>query len=161
MGGAEMIEIRRLAGTKHGMGENAVDTSNQLIVAVDAPTLVGADLSERRLEFANLHGQALANINLTRSILTGADLSDCDLSNAVLFDTDLTGCDLSRANFQGADLRYALLVWAKLHGADLREAQLANVRLREARFDASTRWPKDFDPVAARAILEPEPSPSG
>ena len=59
---------------------------------------------------------------------------------------------------QGSDLSGLELSKAKLHEADLRKADLQGANLSEAnlsgtKYDADTKWPEDFDPVAAGAVL--------
>ena len=62
---------------------------------------------------------------------------------------DLQGTDLHRPHLSGSDLRHATLVNACLrNGTDLPGAKLTRVR-----YDARTKWPEGFDPVAAGAVL--------
>ena len=77
-----------------------------------------------------------------------ADLSGADLRRAALSGTDLHGADLSGAALCWADLR-----WADLAGADLRWADLRWADLNGVTYDADTKWPDGFDPIAAGAIL--------
>ena len=56
--------------------------------------------------------------------------------------------DLGGANLRGTNLRSADLSGANLSGADLSEAHLGS-----ARYNADTKWPEGFDPVAAGAVL--------
>ena len=57
--------------------------------------------------------------------------------------TDLGGADLSGANLGDADLSYT----------DLSTATLLDADLSNAKYNASTTWPQDFDPAAAGAVL--------
>jgi uncharacterized protein YjbI with pentapeptide repeats len=43
---------------------------------------------------------------------------------------------------------------ANLLGADFRHADLAGATLKAARYDVYTRWPLEYDPGAAGAVLE-------
>jgi len=47
----------------------------------------------------------------------------------------------------------AKLVKADLRGANLQNANLQNTDLTNTKFDGDTKWPKDFDPEAAGAVL--------
>ena len=62
--------------------------------------------------------------------------------------------ELSFVDLNGSDLTEADLSDARLDNADLTGAILYSARLRGATYNAQTRWPKGFDPVAAGAILE-------
>jgi hypothetical protein len=64
--------------------------------------------------------------------LRGCDLRGVDLAGAFLADTDLSNADLRGVDFSGADLE--------------------NVCLRNAIYDASTRWPAVVDPQRRGAI---------
>jgi hypothetical protein len=46
----------------------------------------------------------------------------------------------------GADLREADLVGADLRGSGVNPAHLGGTRLRGARYDETTTWPRFFDP---------------
>ena len=72
-----------------------------------------------------------------------------DLSGAVLTEANLRG-----ATLHGADLTEADLTGADLTGANLTEAYLSGADLTGAVADKATRWPDDFDPVAAGVIFE-------
>ncbi len=45
------------------------------------------------------------------------------------------------------------LLRADLRNIDLREANLSRASLREAKYNANTKWPEGVDPVAAGALL--------
>ncbi len=53
----------------------------------------------------------------------------------------------------GADLRGIDLPKANLRGANLNAANLHRAELRGAKYNANTKWPAGFDPVAAGAVL--------
>src|SRR5215813_3766347 len=66
----------------------------------------------------------------------------------------LPGADLSGLNLEGASLVGAYLCGANLkktnlRGADLQGADLEGVDLEGASYDASTRWPLNFEPSKA------------
>jgi hypothetical protein len=102
----------------------------------------------------SLQGVNLMRANLQFAILPGGDLRNAwlnwaNLQKAILQDADFRGAALTDADLRGANLRDADLREAGLSGADLREALLQNTKLQQAMTDARTRWPDDFDPVAA------------
>jgi len=115
---------------------------------------------------ADLHGTVLAGAQLTGVDLIGANLRGADLQNASLTYAYLWRVDLRAADLTGADLTNAWLCWADLGHADLRRANLSNavlygstirgsipIGLTGARYDASTRWPDNFDPQRHGAVL--------
>lgn len=122
-----------------------------------------ADLTDALFLAANLRGADLTGIWLAGASLIGADLGQADLRTAVLWNarldqadlrsTDLTGADLTRAVVDGA--RFEL---ADLRGADFTETNLTAATLTGAVADATTTWPRDFDPVAA-GVLPGEAAP--
>jgi hypothetical protein len=64
--------------------------------------------------------------------LRDRDLRGVDLTGAFLVNTDFSNADLRGVDFSGADLE--------------------NVCLRDAIYDASTRWPDGFDPQRLGAV---------
>jgi hypothetical protein len=110
-----------------GMRLGAIDLEGRLLVDVDA--------SGCRMRKANLAGASLVEVRLDF-----ADLSRSDLRAAAMTETSLL-----ETSFVGADLR----------GADLSRCHnLVMANLRKARFDRSTRWPPDFEPKVAGAIVD-------
>jgi uncharacterized protein YjbI with pentapeptide repeats len=87
--------------------------------------LVGADWSDRDLEFADLRG---------------CDLREVDLSGSRMVGARLQGARLDGADLRGADLRMADLSGASLRGADLRDADLSSAQLAGASALADARW---------------------
>ena len=53
----------------------------------------------------------------------------------------------------GADLRGIDLTGANLRGANLNAANLHRAELRGAKYNANTKWPAGFDPVARGAEM--------
>ena len=152
--------------------------TGDILLVPDASILMGIDLQQENLDNANLRGASMSGAIMSGASLRGADLreagaggarfdqadlSKADFRKALLDRADLSAADLRSANLQGAYLQEANLTGADLRGADLREAVLwgadltgANLRdadLRGALCDAETRWPKDFDFIAAGAVL--------
>jgi Pentapeptide repeats (8 copies) len=119
-------------------------------------SLQGANLIHATLQFAALAGNDLREAWLNWADLREALLDGADLQGAALADADLrkalfTGANLREAVLSGADLREAVLA-----SADLREAVLQNAKLQQAVMDTRTRWPDDFDPIAAGVRLSRE-----
>ena len=148
-------------------------------VRVEADQLAGANLNGRPLHRAmleaedltrttfrnaDLRGAFLARARLVEAILAGANLivtnlDDAVLDRAVLDGARARGVELPRASLRGAtlvsvDLELANLEGADLRGADLLRARLAGARFTGARADEMTRWPVDFDPIAAGVLVE-------
>jgi uncharacterized protein YjbI with pentapeptide repeats len=114
-------------------------------------TLVGADFWK-----ANLKGAYLEKTNLQRAKITSADLTsawmhDANLERASflfskLEDTQLQGANLKGARFYDAKLIRTRLQRADLRGADLSGAELTELRMDDALYDESTKWPDGFSP---------------
>ena len=116
--------------------------------------LQGADLSGADLRGAILSKAQMSGAVLTEALLSCADLSNADLSRANLSQAHLSEADLHGADLQGANLNDASLRWANLSAANLNGTDLGKERLHKAKYDRNTKWPEDFDPVAAGAVLE-------
>ena len=133
-------------------GEQMVPSGGRVLLTLDAETLVGANLSRRRLNWAYLPSADLRRVNFSRSFLNRADFSHANLGGV-----NFEGTSLMAANLQGADLAAASLcgAWlpgAHLQGADLRFAVLQGANLRFASYDETTLWPEGFDPQEAGAM---------
>jgi uncharacterized protein YjbI with pentapeptide repeats len=128
--------------------------------------LTDAGLNKANLSSANLSRARLVVADLREAFLVRADLSNADLAGADLREAVLPGADLSEANLFDADLSGAKLfdanlIEADLRGANLRGAYLSRANLRTARFSPDTKWPENYDPEAAGAVLiEDVPGPS-
>jgi uncharacterized protein YjbI with pentapeptide repeats len=94
------------------------------------------DLSESRLEGADLRAADLKRANLFGADLKGAYLHGADLENAYLVRANLKGADLGEAHLKGAYLRGAHLERAYLRGAHLEGAYLRGVHLEGADLSA-------------------------
>ena len=133
------------------------------------------------LEGSNLHGANLQDADLRQVNLRGTNLYGANLKRANLFDTDLQGADLRAADLRGANLAQALLVpianttvgSASSSGTNAIVASNAvgnlqlqtllerptlpiPVLLQGARYDALTKFPAGFDPIAAGMRFEPQ-----
>ncbi len=103
--------------------------------------LFRAKLSRAFLFRADLSGAFLTEANLSGAFLTEANLSEAILFRADLSEADLSGVDLSEANVAAANLSGANLSGANLIGA----MNLDQAQLEQARGDATTRLPSDFE----------------
>lgn len=114
--------------------------------------LTRVDLKYADLSHLDLSGRDLANVDLSHAHLAGCVLSGADLLGATLDHADLGRCDLRNADLTAASV-FGTSFWrADLRGADLRLClNILMANFRGARFDAHTRWPKNFDPQAAGA----------
>jgi uncharacterized protein YjbI with pentapeptide repeats len=121
---------------------------------LDGAGFDNALLNEAHLDGAHLHGALLGGVRFVKAQLGGADLGGAKLAAARFVDANLVravliGADLTGAEFTGADLTGARLMRTRLEGADLRSATIDDTtRLRGASWDATTRWPANFDPDA-------------
>ncbi len=131
--------------------------------------LVGADLSGTDLTGARFGNCDLSGADLRRARIAWPVFDGTDLSKADLRGVDLTQAHLRGCRFVDADLRdlkgLGSVTSGVFAGADLRGANLSGFRdaavppftgFKGALFDKWTRWPADFDPVAAGAVLVPE-----
>jgi uncharacterized protein YjbI with pentapeptide repeats len=121
------------------------------------PDLVGADLSNQRLEGIDLSNafldavdfrkSDLRNVLLQRATITsadfsGAELADGDLSESNLNGSIFQGTSLARVKAQAADFTNAVIADCDLNGADcsharFHQASLKNVSLGNARLTES------------------------
>lgn len=115
--------------------------------SLKAVRLLGANLKDAYLSFAHLEGADLEFANLEGANLAGANLEGANLLGVHLEDANLWDAHLEDANLWDAHLEGANLWFAYLEGADLLETT----------YDAKTKWPDGYDPVAAGAILVDTP----
>lgn len=116
----------------------------------DAGWLIGVDLSQASLRFADLHGAnlnrtGLEHANLRKANLFGANLRSARLNYANLSQADLSQANLRYANLQNANLRNARLCDADMMTTDLQNARLEGANLRGARFEAVNLQGAHFD----------------
>jgi uncharacterized protein YjbI with pentapeptide repeats len=122
--------------------------------------VIGPQLNEARLRYAQAYGVFLANAHLWQSDFEGAYLSDADLRGADLGHSDLrlaildgaliSGANLNRAQLDGAVLARADLRWTKLS-----YASLANAILVDSRLDGATLYDAQMSSASlARAELQ-------
>jgi len=115
--------------------------------------LRGADLSDANLGAADLIKADMIKANLRDADLHATNLQFVDLSWADLDGADLSKADLRAANLHNANLINADLHWANLSGAKLVDAKLSGANLNGLIYNMDTKWPKDFDYVAAGIVL--------
>jgi hypothetical protein len=112
-----------------------------LETGIEGAQLPGANLREADLGWqlliaANLEGACLDEALLEGAIFERANLRGVTLRNAYCLLAQFTGADLTDADLTGAMLKVA----------DLYGAELGGATLTGAIYDASTRWPRGFDP---------------
>ena len=115
---------------------------DELIAAIRAGKMAGADL-----QYADLTGANLSGVNLTGTDLTGANLYKANLTRAILRGVNLAEADLTDANLSGADL-----TGANLTDTDLTDTILEGVVHSNVRGTAL--------PVAKPTKLAPMPAPA-
>ncbi|MBN1655048.1 MAG: pentapeptide repeat-containing protein [Deltaproteobacteria bacterium] len=69
-----------------------------------------------------------------------------DLRGANLKDAYLDGADFSGTDLKGVNLNGAYLSGANFNNADLSTADLKDAKLYSAHYNASTKFPPNFDP---------------
>jgi hypothetical protein len=87
--------------------------------------LIGANLSNANLRYANLSGA-----NLSRATFIHADLSDVDLSGATLINTDLRGAVLFAATLSNANISNANISNANFTAVRLERTIFAGIDLQ-------------------------------
>lgn len=99
---------------------------NQVGLVASRADLVGASISNARMDRSQLSGAQLSGVNLEYSSLNLSDLRRADLSHARLVGATLRGADLRNSSLVQADLSYANLSSASIEGADFSGAILDN-----------------------------------
>jgi uncharacterized protein YjbI with pentapeptide repeats len=155
---------RRLAG--------AVKKQRSLLEPAATPPVTAAALRAGLVEEKNLNGISMSDADLSGADIVYKELRGADFTRANLSSVRLQGCDLRAATFVGANLKETIFLAADLRGADMSDAVIRNTDFTQAwleganmhakgletanlkaTFDASTRWPADFDPIKAGAVL--------
>ncbi len=101
------------------------------------PDLMGVELREVRLSFADFSNTDLSRANLSGTNLHHANLRKTDLSRATLRNVDLSEADLSCANLMHSDLSRSNLRDAVLRNADLSQADFSDADLSNADLSGS------------------------
>lgn len=147
--------------------------------------LSGANFTDATLKQTKFDKADLSGANFTDADLSGATFTDANLSGANLQDAIIPGAFFARANLSKANLRgtkkFSLSGVATLRGADLRKVDvsgsaggidfreadlrgarltdvysLADARIKRAKYDKTTQFPKDFNPEEAGLVLAGE-----
>ena len=116
--------------------------------------LSGADLHGATLNFldmqqVNLQGADMRYVAMNSTELKGANLREVNLNGACLYQMNFEGVDLRDASFGAYVLGRTYLTDTNLRGTDFSKAINISRGVygwEGAIFDATTRWPGDFDP---------------
>ena len=104
-----------------------------------------SDFSGMDLSLTNLRGYGLHGCNFSGAMLFGANLRNTYMTEAILENADLSFAELQGASFAGASLHNAILFGAKFDNS-LMDAVLNGIDLSGAMYDATTIFPKEFNP---------------
>ena len=120
-------------------------------------SFVGIDLSGRNLSGFYLAGRDFSGGKFEGSDLSGANLSGTNLSWARLAGADLRGAKLSKTSLK-PDEYLELSVGLKPGtiapgGTYLRDATTQSINIKEAKYNTSTEWPENFDPMKVKAVF--------
>jgi len=107
------------------------------MVACSTCKIKNADFTGVRMSFR----QGDRAVQFTDTIFKNADLRGSNINTATL-----TNVDFSGANLAGVNLGNATLLNVNFEGAILEEANFEG-----AKYDAATKFPEGFDPIAAKA----------
>lgn len=99
---------------------------NQAGLVANEANLVGAKISNARLDTAQLVSAKLAGVDFRYSSINMGNLHNADLSHASLVGATLRNADLSGSQLIHADLSYANLSGADISGANFEGAVLDN-----------------------------------
>jgi hypothetical protein len=80
-------------------------------------------------------------------------LADADRTRLRTQEADYNTMWLERVDFRRADLSEADFGQTLIRGCDFRDANMEHADLTDATYDAATRWPEGFDPVAHGAAV--------
>jgi Pentapeptide repeats (8 copies) len=149
-------------------GQRNFDGVNFNLINLDNAIIREANFLESNFNLANLQHINLSNSCLDRSYLIRCNLENANLKrtsfqNACLIGANLKQACLEESNLQSADLKGVNLQKAYLHKAyfdraDLRKANLQQACLEGAflegaYYNETTKFDRDFNPVAAGMVL--------
>lgn len=111
--------------------------TGEKLLEIPGDTLVGGDLRELDLRYADF-----SDLELSRCNFDGLDLEGIQFSNAILVDASFVNCNLAEAIFTRADLSGAKLIAAKLSMTAFSHAILKEANLSEIVIDGMVnfRW---------------------
>ena len=143
--GTERVNDRsRIDGVDHSLAGDHRNTQGGSIlreINVHKLWLAGGSPRCAELEFADMSGLNLDEVDLSSASLMGANLSGTQLRRANLSNANLTGADLEQADLTGANLTGADLRGANLHRALLTAAILRGADLCPSPAPVSTSLP--------------------
>ena len=138
------------------------DRHGNLIGSCD--DLNGMDFDSANLQGTDLSGRIMEGANFSDANMINSNLEGCDLYWAIFFRTKLVNANLKQACLCGADLKFANLLGAdlrnanfgsdnvggstQLQGTNLQDCLVDGAIFNQATYDAETKFPKDFDPIA-------------
>lgn len=117
--------------------------------------LTNAELERSKLQSSNFSHANLSDANLRYTQMQTIKIerySDQDNSHHVVQNKQWTGKD--GAIFDGANLSNADLSFSYIGDVDFSKANLTGTKLVLAQIGCNSKWPKDFSPTKAGAILE-------
>lgn len=132
----------------------------------------GANIRDISVEDSKLREADFSKAEIGGSKISSAGFSDANFTDATIYIYNVDRADFSRANFQGAEMTiYHRLTNSHFDGANLSGFDLSptewqqsrsdstdtafEATFKDARYDSSTKWFKNFDPVKAGAEKSP------
>ena len=117
---------------------------------------------KQKLNNSNLKNLSFIKVNLDKLNFKNSNIKTCDfweasLKNSNLSLTKIKNCIFTDANLSNSNLKYSNLdnsnfTHSNLRGADFSGAIIKNSNFRDAYYDKSTKWPKNFNPVGALLV---------
>jgi hypothetical protein len=153
---------------KYVSGQRNFDRVNFNLIDLDRATIRNANFMASNFNLANLQhinlsnscldnsyliGCNLENANLKRTSFQKACLIGANLKQAYLEESNLQSADLKGVNLQKAYLHKTSFYQANLSKANLQQACIEGANLEGAYYDETTKFDRDFNPVAAGMIL--------
>ena len=145
----ESIDSAQLEQAVYMVGETHQSNKKIIVVGNGGSAAMASHVA---VDFVKAAG--IRAINFNEADLTRADLRKSKLHSANLQGACLLGARLEQAVLREADLRNADLGEAILYGANFGRAELEGARFADAKSDATTVWPKGFDPKIAGLLVD-------
>ncbi len=111
---------------------------------------------KQKLNNASLKNLSFINLNLNKSKFENSDIEMCDfwegsLKNSNLSFTKIKNCIFTDSNLLNSNFKYSKILnsnftHSNLKGVDFRGSIIKNSNFRDAIYDKSTKWPKNFYP---------------
>jgi len=104
----------------------------------------------------NLSGADASQATMIEVDLRNANLKGTNFSAANMNGADISRAELAGANFTKAMIRDSLWIMTDMRDANFDMASLHRCDLNMARYDETTRFPKNFDPenTGARDVVD-------